>query len=350
MSMTIKVSIRNVYQKLILITLSSICLLVLFTKFASNGPDWQNYRLDYAAALFCGGCKVEGQSILASKVYFMFGTFGFEFAIFLYLISLMVLILKMLAARSIVGSGWLISFFLYASSVFWLQDLIQFKLSMAFAFLLLSLNALFLEKNTYWSLILVGIALLLHSSIIFFVITYFAFSIIKLYRNNKTFITLIFAAVVIVVVKNIFIAQEQFFSYIVNAENNRIIDYLYDLTLNNHENRANLLNVHVMYSALISLLYLFVRKNLFPNEKNIKDYCDFLIFSTFCAILFKGIFLTVPVMAFRVFELLVAPLFIVQAIIVTWRSRISIYFRVFLFFIFIVLNSYVYIFKNPIFY
>jgi hypothetical protein len=61
-------------------------------------------------------------------------------------------------------------------------------------------------------------------------------------------------------------------------------------------------------------------------------------------------FLNVPVLAFRVFELLVAPLFIVKTIIIVIPSKFPMFLRVALFFIFTILNCYIYIFKNPIFF
>lgn len=343
-----KILVDKLLINLFLVFFSALSLLILFFEFVSNGPDSSVYKLAYESAVGCSNCKLEGQNLIISSLFYSFNSLGFEFETFLYVISFFFLLLKLMVVRYFVDSGWLVALLFYMTSVFWLQELIQFKLSIAFSFLMLAIYAFYIKDKVYLSLLLFGSSILAHTSIIFFAVTFIAFNFIKILRNYKILFITIVAFITYTLLNFLTIIEEQLLSYIINQNDSRIGIYLYDLIFIANESTANLFNIHVIYILLITFLYLLIRKNIYITNK-ILSCSDFLVFSCIAGILFKAAFLNSPVLAFRVFELLVAPIFIVQSLMITRPSRLPIIFRLFLFFVFLILNCYVYIFKNPIF-
>jgi hypothetical protein len=345
-----KISTSNILIRFALMFGSALCLLILFSDFVHTGPDYHLYQLAYESANYCEGCNSEGQTILITKLFYAFTLMGFDFVTFLYLISLVALVIKLYVAGNIVNQGWVIAFILYITSVFWLQELIQLKLSLAFSVWLLGINIFFINKKFFTAFCLIFFSLLLHFSLIAMVVALVGFYIAKFFQNYKTILCVIlFIAFYAIFINQLYI-QDQILTYIINSESNRVFDYLYEIINSDNSNKANLFNIHALDVVLTCCIYIFIRKTLSINNKNIITCVDFFVFASFFAIIFKALFLNIPVVSFRLFELLVAPLFIVKTIIITTPSKLSIFLRAALFIVFILINCYVYIFKNPIFF
>ena len=251
------VSVRKLQINLFLSVVSAACLLILFSELVFTGPDYSLYKSGYEAALDCAGCSIKGQSDIITNFFYAFGTLGFDFAVFLYVISLIALVVKLSAANGFVGPGWFIAFILYVTSAFWLQELIQLKLSLAFSVWLLAINVFFLQKRPFLSLLLICVSLLLHNSLVFFVVSYVAFSLVKIARNKKILAPLIFATIGYIVVENLSLLQDQLSIYLANVEGNRLAQYLYDFIFLANESKANLFNMHLLDVILTCSLYLF---------------------------------------------------------------------------------------------
>ena len=344
-----KISSRNILIRFALMFGSAFCLLILFSNFVHTGPDYHLYQFAYESINYCGGCVTEGQTILITKLFYAFTVMGFDFVTFLYLISLVALVIKLYVAGNIVNEGWVIAFIFYITSVFWLQELIQLKLSLAFSVWFLGINIFFINKKFFIGFFLILLSLLLHFSLIALIVALVGFYIAKFFQNYKTILSIILFTAFYVIFKNQLYIQEQILTYIINSESNRLFNYIYEIINSDNSNKANLFNIHVLDVALTCCIYIFIRKTLSINNKNTIACLDFFVFASFFAIIFKALFLNVPVVSFRLFELLVAPLFIVKTFIISTPSKLSIFLRAALFVVFILINCYVYIYKNPLF-
>jgi len=321
---------------------------ILLSDFAKNGPDFANYFGAYQNAVTCGSCQIGGLGLVTRQIFLFAAGLKVDYLTVLVVISFFTMFVKIRTATGLLGGTELVVLIMYMSSLFWLHELIQLKISIAFSAFMLALFLHYKKEARVGSAILGLVSVLAHTSVLFL----WGAWLLHEFVSRRGAAQLLTTTVLIILPCYFFLsfadAEILIREFLVASRLGSTSDYVEGLLNTEAARGVRVFNVHSIATIITIGVYIILDQKAKRAKLARQSIFGFIAFAAGLAIFFKWFFSHSPVVSFRVFELLVAPMFVLQALVTT-HKLLTIPFRVMFGFFFVLTNLYSYVYLNPIF-